>query len=301
MSNKLPEDFYPVTPSAAQKLRKANLTASEWKIWSYLVEVDPWGDRYHEVETMSLLSACEVSKATYYRAIAKFQEEKIFDFQDKGFNVRNLNGIKKIKDEKVVSKMRIPDSQNCENSLKNEKTVAEMRQLSQDCENQVSKVAPSKESKSPQISSDQLDQIDRSIDRDFVNFENSEKSELTQVANLLTDKTDKIDDPSPVSNHELANIPTDSTDPINGDSFRRRVEDFVLKSRNFAPRDRIAYFSRFSTDNWHEWEAKYKATLTQPSSMYKPFVPEKVEVASPDSPTVQATIAEIRKSLGIKT
>ena len=293
--NKLPDEFYPVTPAAAQKLRKANLTASEWKIWSYLVEVDPWGDRYHEVETINLLSACEVSKATYYRAIAKFQEEKIFDFQDKGFNVRNLNGIKKIKDEKVVSKLRIPDSQNCENSLKNEKTVAEMRQLSQDCENQVSRVAPSKESKSPQISSDQ---IDRSIDHDFVNFENSENSELTQVANLLTDK---IKGPRLVSNQELANVPMGSTTPINGDSFRSRVEDFVLKSRNFVPRDRIAYFSRFSSDNWHEWEAKYKATLTQSSSMYKPFVPEHVEVASPDSPTVQATIAEIRKSLRIKT
>ena len=151
------------------------------------------------------------------------------------------------------------------------------------------------------ISLDQLDQIDRSIDDDFVNFENSEKSELTQVANLLTDKTDKIDDPSPVSNHELANVPMGSITPINGDSFRRRVEDFILKSRNFVPRDRIAYFSRFSTDNWHEWEAKYKATLTQSSSMYKPFVPEQVEVASPDSPTVQDAIAEIRKSLRIKT
>jgi len=296
--NKLPDDFYPITPTAAQKLRKANLTASEWKIWSYLVEVDPWGDRYHEVETMSLLSACEVSKATYYRAIAKFQDEKIFDFQDKGFNVRNLNGIKKIKDEKVVSKLRIPDSQNCENSLKNEKVVAEMRQLSQNCENQDSKVAPSKESESPQISSDLSDQLDRSIDRDFVDFQNSEKSELTQVANLLTDK---IDDSRLVCNDELANVPTASLIPIDGDSFRRRVEDFVLKSRNFAPRDRTAYFSRFSTDNWHEWEAKYKATLTQPSSMYKPFVPEQVEIASPNSPTVQDAIAEIRKSLGIKT
>jgi hypothetical protein len=296
--NKLPDDFYPVTPTAAQKLRKANLTASEWKIWSYLIEVDPWGDRYHEVETISLLSACEVSKATYYRAIAKFQEAKIFDFQDKGFNVRNLNGIAKIKNEKVISGLRKPDSQNCENSLKIEKVVAEMRQLSQDCENQGSKVAYSNESESPQIYSYQLDQIDRSIDRDFVNFENSEKSELTQVANLLSSK---IDDSGLVCNDELANVPTASIIPVDGDSFRRRVEDFIIKSRNFVPRDRIAYFSRFSKDNWHEWEAKYKATLIQPSSMYKPFGPEQVEIASPDSPSVQDAIAEIRKSLGIKT
>jgi len=295
--SKLPDDFYPITPAAAQKLRKANLTASEWKIWSYLVEVDPWGDRYHEVETISLLSACEVSKATYYRAIAKFQEEKIFDFQDKGFNVRNLNGIAKIKNEKIVSELRKPDSQNCENSRKNEKVVAKMRQLSQDCENRDSKVAYSNESKSPQIYSDQLDQIDQSIDQDFVNFENSEKSELTQVANLLADK---IDDSRLVCNDELANVPTASLIPVDGDSFRRRVEDFILKSRNFAPRDRTAYFSRFTPENWQDWEAKYKATLSQPSSMYKPFVPKQVEVASPDSAAVKDAIAEIRKSLGIK-
>ncbi len=75
---------------------------------------------------------------------------------------------------------------------------------------------------------------------------------------------------------------------------------YILKSLRFSPRDRTAYFSRFTPENWQDWEAKYKATLTQPSSMYKPFVPEQVEVASPDSPTVQDAIAEIRKSLGIK-
>jgi hypothetical protein len=170
---KLPDEFYPITPTAAKKLRKANLTASEWKIWSYLVEVDPWGDRYHEVETMNLLSACEVSKATYYRAIAKFQEEKIFDFQDKGFNIRNLNGISKIKDEKNVSEMRTHQSQNCDDFLKNEKVVAEMRQLSQNCENRGSKLAPSKDSETPKISLDLKDQLDRSDQDDFLNFENT--------------------------------------------------------------------------------------------------------------------------------
>jgi len=148
------------------------------------------------------------------------------------------------------------------------------------------------------IDQDQLDQLNRSIDRDFVNFENSEKPELAQVANLLSSK---IDDSKLVCNDELANVPTSSINPVDSDSFRRSVEDFILKSRNFAPRDRTAYFSRFSAENWQEWESKYKATLTQPSSMYKPFVPEQVVIASPDSPSVQDAIAEIRKSLGIKT
>jgi len=97
MKSKLPKDFYPLVASTAQKLRNAKLTSSEWAIWSYLVEVDPWGNRYHEVETLEVMEKCKVSKATYYRAIAKFQDNEIFDFQDKGFNVRNLQGAHSLK------------------------------------------------------------------------------------------------------------------------------------------------------------------------------------------------------------
>lgn len=70
---KLSQPFYPLTPSYAQQLRKAHLTASEWRIWSYLVELDPWGDKYHEIDTLTIILECNCSKATFYRAIAKFQ------------------------------------------------------------------------------------------------------------------------------------------------------------------------------------------------------------------------------------
>jgi hypothetical protein len=305
MKNKLPEDFYPLVASTAQKLRNAKLTASEWTIWSYLVEIDPWGNRYHEVETLEVMEKCKVSKATYYRAIAKFQDNEIFDFQDKGFNVRNLQGTYSLKNEKTVSEMRQlsqkTESQNCENSLKNEKTVSEMRQLSQNCENHGSKVAPSKDSETPKISLDLKDQLDRSDQDDFLNFENTDATLRAASSTEIAKTTPQgIDDSSPDYIDGLANMPTDSTTTINGDLFRRRVEDFILKSLKLSPRDRIAYFSRFTPENWQDWEAKYKANLTQPSSMYKPFVPEQVEIASPDSPAVQDAIAEIRKSLGIK-
>jgi hypothetical protein len=305
MNRKLPNEFYPVTPTAAQKLRKANLTASEWKIWSYLIEIDPWGDRYEKVDTLELLLACDVSKATYYRAIAKFQDEKIFDFQDNGFNIRNLHGIASLKNEKPVSKMRQiaqdHQSQNCEKSLNLEKKVSEMRQLSQNCENQPPEVAPSNESTSPQISSDLSDYSDRSDQDDFLNFENNEAAlcaaSLTPISQTAPQQ---IDDSSHDRIDGLANMPTDNPTPIDGDLFRRAVEDFVLKSLKFSPRDRTAYFSRFTPENWQDWEAKYKATLAQPSSMYKPFTPEKVKVADPNSPEVQKAIAEIRESLRIK-
>jgi hypothetical protein len=192
------------------------------------------------------------------------------------------------------------ESQNCETSLNFEKTVSKLRQLSQNCENHGSKVAPSKDSETPKISLDQLDLLDRSDQDDFLNFENTEAALCADNLPPTKSTTRKIDDSSPDQNDGLANMPTDSATPIDADLFRGRVEDFILKSLKFSPRDRTAYFSRFTPENWQDWEAKYKATLTQPCSMYRTFTPEKVEVADPNSPEVQKAIAEIRESLRIK-
>ena len=74
MMTQIKEKFYPFTPSYSQILRKAKLTAAEWRIWAYLIEIDPWGDKYHDVEAFTVMSQCYCSKATFYRAIAKFQE-----------------------------------------------------------------------------------------------------------------------------------------------------------------------------------------------------------------------------------
>jgi hypothetical protein len=163
--------FYPLTPEIGCKLRKAKLTAAEWRIWSYLVEIDPWGDHYTDISTFTIMSECDVSKATVYRAIAKFQELELFDFQDKGFSIKNQQGISKLtqsvpsddgnetslkrlrkdyrKNETEISKMRL-DSQNCETSLKNETEISKMRLDSQNCENQPSEPLPEEASSSPQ-------------------------------------------------------------------------------------------------------------------------------------------------------
>ncbi|PSF33895.1 hypothetical protein C7H19_19420 [Aphanothece hegewaldii CCALA 016] len=163
--------FYPLTPEIGRKLRKAKLTAAEWRIWSYLVELDPWGDHYIDVRTFTIMSECDVSKATVYRAIAKFQELELFDFQDKGFSIKNQQGISKLtqsapsdernttspkklrkgyrKNETEISKMRL-DSQICETSLKNETEISKMRLDSQICENQTPEPLPEMVSSSPQ-------------------------------------------------------------------------------------------------------------------------------------------------------
>jgi hypothetical protein len=164
---KIQGKFYPLTNEVTTKLRRAKLTAAEWRIWSYLVEIDPWGDRYQDIDSLDVMSKCDCSRATFYRAIAKFQKLKIFDIQDKGFSVRNLTGASSLKSsqieseetklkqanlktEKVVSKMRL-DSQNRESCLKNETGFSKMRLDSQICENQSLELPPDKEFKPPQI------------------------------------------------------------------------------------------------------------------------------------------------------
>jgi hypothetical protein len=149
-TQKIQGQFYPLTPDYTQHLRKAKLTAAEWGIWSYLIGIDPWGDKYHDLDTLRLISECDCSKATLYRAIAKFQELGLFDFQDKGLCFKNEIGTKRLrkgyrKNETEVSKMR-QDSQTCENNRKNETEVSEMRQDSQTCENQPLEPASNKDS-----------------------------------------------------------------------------------------------------------------------------------------------------------
>ncbi|MBD2666687.1 hypothetical protein [Richelia sinica] len=143
------ESFYPLTPAVGKKLRQSNLTAAEWRIWTYLVEIDSWGDHYCEFNTLALLQECEISKATFYRALAKFQELEIFDFQDTGFSIRNLYGVSSLKNEKQFSDLK-QDSQICESSLKNEKQFSKMRSNSQKCENQHSKHSCNKASRPSQ-------------------------------------------------------------------------------------------------------------------------------------------------------
>jgi len=160
MTQNCEKSFYPVTAEISQKLRQAKLTAAEYRIWLYLIEVDPWGDRYKDLETLKVIEECEVSKATFYRAIAKFQELEVFDFQDKGFSIRNLCGA-------AVSKTRKTQSQDCEKSLKTEKKVSKMRQNSQNCENQPLEASHSKGSEVSQtIQTNKTNKI-RSRDENF--------------------------------------------------------------------------------------------------------------------------------------
>ena len=196
--------FYPLTSEITSKLRQAKLTAAEWRIWSYLVEIDPWGDRYQDIDSLDVMSKCDCSRATFYRAIAKFQKLGIFDIQDKGFSIRNLSGASQIKSsqaaegntkvkpadlktEKSVSETRL-NSQNCESDLKNEKSVSKMRLDSQICENQPPGSPPDKNLDSPQTLqtySDFKKTLSESERENFLDFVRKKTENLEKPINDL--------------------------------------------------------------------------------------------------------------------
>jgi hypothetical protein len=91
--------FYSLTPETGKRLREANLTAAEWRLWSYLAEKEPFGDRYQEFNTLTVMQECEISKTTLWRAMSKLQDLCLFDFQDRGIYFKNETGISKTKQE----------------------------------------------------------------------------------------------------------------------------------------------------------------------------------------------------------
>jgi hypothetical protein len=150
-STSIAGQFYPFTPSMAKKLREAGLSAAEWRFWAYLTEQDPWGDRYKELDPLDIMRECGISKATYYRAKAKFQELGLFDFQESKVSVRNLEGITKMRREAQKSEATL---KNETATLKNETAELEMRPNPQKRENQSLCPLPSKDSKTLQTYSD---------------------------------------------------------------------------------------------------------------------------------------------------
>jgi hypothetical protein len=152
--------FYPFASSMAKKLREAHLSAAEWRFWSYLIEHDPWGDRYKELDPFDILRECGMSKATYYRAKAKLQKLGLFDFQESKVSYRNLEGISQIRQE----------PQKSDSILKNEIANPEMRANPQKRENQPLESFVSKASNTLQTYSDLLKTLSEGMRESFEKF-----------------------------------------------------------------------------------------------------------------------------------
>ena len=106
--------YFSLTLDVRDALLSANLTAAEWRIWTYLVSLDPFGDRGAKFSPAELMLKCGVRKTTYFVAKAKFQKLRIFDFQDETTKVFNHYGsasISHFESEIPESESEIPESE----------------------------------------------------------------------------------------------------------------------------------------------------------------------------------------------
>ena len=193
---KIEGKFYPLTPEIAKKLREANLTAAQWKLWSYLVEIDSFGDRYHNLpDTLTIMQEVEIKKSTYYTAIAKFQELGLFDFQDKGFTVRNLQVS--LKEQKRFQKFG--------NDSKNSETIPKIRKRFQKFGND-SKNSENKTPESFQDNASESSQTIQTYTDSIQTLSDDEREVLTQEK-----KPDSRSEPNDNFNSSVLNKVSDST------------------------------------------------------------------------------------------
>jgi hypothetical protein len=76
-----------------EQLRQADLTAAEWRLWSYLTTLDSFGDGAN-FDQQEAICHCGFSKSTYFTARTKLQKLG-FDFTRKSGKVFNLNGARR--------------------------------------------------------------------------------------------------------------------------------------------------------------------------------------------------------------
>lgn len=142
---------YQLTPDVAKELRSLRLSAAEWRLWSYLVTLDPFGNRFQELPKVNeIIKECRMSNATFYRALATFEQHQLFDVQPLRVAFRNLRG------QRIVSRMR-QNSHSCEKILMDETEFSSVRLDSHSCENRSLEPSQHKGPTSLQIYSERSD------------------------------------------------------------------------------------------------------------------------------------------------
>lgn len=285
--------FYQLEPDEWLVVCK-ELKPAELKVLYRLRTLDPFGQHPIKFRVVDLAKDLNMNKGTVSRAVQKLADLKYI----------KLEIVEAIATLTTKSKRLPTDNQvvygqpNLENNRLSTDNQVVYRQPS--CVQTTSVIATQPDT--PQSGSGQSTDfskislegsrdLDRSENVDFL--KNSQFPKHLDAIASCTDEAVEKCDLKPVDESKDRIPPVKAINPIDGDSPRRALENFILKSMQFQPRDRAAYFARFTTADWEKWEAKFKP----PSSPLVPpiFVPEVVEVCAPE--VAIANIAKIREML----
>lgn len=250
-------DFYSLRPEVVKSIAKHGMSKAESKLFYYLLQLDPFGDRPIKVKVAEILLATGIGKTAYHQAIAKFEQLGWFDFKHTDVYISNLSCVRK--SAKANRKFGKTEKQSAKTDSRFGKT--EFR----DTES-----AQGEEPFSPHTD---LIPIHNDPDLDDEIFEDSENSEISEEETLATLQAN-LDaencDLRPDQDGELTNTPEEVVTAINGDPCRRKLEDFILRSLQVSPQNRAAYFARFKPEDWQKWEIRFKPSSSPPVAYRDP-------------------------------
>jgi hypothetical protein len=177
--------FFMLTPGVRDRLMEINLTAAEWRMWCYLVSLDPFGDRGAKFSPAELMLKCQIKKTTYFSAKAKFQKLGLFDFRDGVTKVVNLQTslVQTASEHPLPAKIIESEISESKSEISESKSeISESK--SEISDNQSLKPKPSNVSKPPQTLQTYSD-FKRSLS----------ESEREKFFNFVEEKTNNLERP----------------------------------------------------------------------------------------------------------
>ena len=289
--------FYQLEPDEWLVVCK-ELKPAELKVLYRLRTLDPFGQHPIKFRVIDLAKDLDMNKGTVSRAVQRLADLGYINLEIVEAIATLTTKSKRLSTDNLVVSTQ-PHSENIRLSTDNQVVY---RQPS--CVQTTSAIATQPDTLQSgsghgtvfsKISLDQLEGSRSDRSDDFLFFKNA-NSENSQVA--IASEDPKIDDAQKcdlnhVEQDEHIKSPVKVINPIDGDSPRRGLEDFILKSLQVSPRDRAAYFSRFTKADFEKWKAKFKPPVSPPPPPL--FVPEIVEVCDPE--IAIANLAKIREML----
>ncbi len=282
----------------------SQLTNAQLRVYLHYKTLDPFGDRRIEICTKAIAETLGMARRTVQIALAKLSSMGLIIWEKTKSFIRSLGDLQIAKAITGSSRRSQDRQQQLELNLEaaSETSHTSSNLFNINLENFENEEQENSGSIEEEISVEEaIAEIRKALDDNPQVIDDYPHDEDLLLSNETEESQELEEILEPETGLQLTTVGN-----ANGTSAdkptRAAVEEFVLKTLNKSftnAAQRAAYFGKFDSKSWKKWEIQYKASLI-PQAPYKPYIPEKVEVASPDSPVAQSAIAQIKAKLGIK-
>ncbi len=273
--------FIPIRMDAIDAVRAnaTTLTASDYRLLFYVWSVDPFGDG-HAVDAASVMLACGISRAVYYRAMSKLLTLGLIQAKHDKATLSNvsIHHAKKSQKRDLESQKRDKKSQNRDSESQN---------LSQ-ATLETGSASASQESLNTLINTINTDPS-LSIDDDDDDFLDQYLAEnLPEIG-----PEDKARETSPVQPQKDGDHGSQSQIvPETKFSAAPELKKFIidtLRAEGLEIKSPSRYLAKFSPESWQEWQARFDEYETKRNERviyhpaYKPYQPPVTPETAPET------------------